>query len=473
MKKYISYVVFIFLSLNGANQTTTIDTPSSQESLPFRIRISEARFSLPEVESSTGGTTSGIQAFAFGRYKNKGFFIGGRTSGLHWLNDTDSFLATQQNTTLYVIDFATQTLSYRSLNDPNANITEMTLDLLTTTASEYVQLDNFLFMIGGYGYNCISQDYDTKNSVNIIDLPKAINWVEGGKGSFYDCLTIIYDPYLKVTGGDCFNTNRHKPTLLCLGQNYNGSYRTNVNGEYTEQIRGIYFPTGNSEKILKNVEVPIDPNYRRRDLNSVPIMVKKDNSYVPAVICFSGVFTLDGGIWTIPIVVDENGNSFMQDPNDPNTLKQGMNNYNCASASLFSIKRNESYVLFFGGISFQYAENGTFFTDSALPFINNVTTVVIDNTFFMQQYLMDSLYPTIFYPNSSNPSYFGTYGKFIPTYSKQFCNGVISFDTIKGGEEVLLGYIIGGIQSSARNTGGVPGTSISSAHIFEVYLTKR
>ncbi len=475
MKNSIPYIliIFSFTILSAANQTETIDTPLYEESLPFTIRIEQADFSFPTVSDPLGGTSSGIQAFAYGQYKNKRIFLAGRTAGMHWLNDTDSFLSSEQNKYIYVLNLDTKTIVYRSLEAPSSGLSQAAIDLLTPVSTEYVQLEDFLYVMGGYGYNHAISNFDTKTITRVIDLPKAIEWVENGKGSFLNCLSYIEDPFLQVTGGDCFNVNRHRPILLCLGQNFEGTYSLGSNGIYTKQIRSFYFPNGNSDRIIKGNQAEKDPNYRRRDMNIVPIMKKSANTFAPAIVCFAGVFTDTDGVWTVPIIVDEDGSSSMQDLNNPNTLKQGMNTYNCACASLFSMKENKSFVLFFGGISFQYYENGSFFTDPLFPFINNVTTIAIDGNMRMQQYLMDNEFPVINYPSTSNPSYFGTYAKFIPLYSQQFSNGVISFDKIPRGQEILLGYIVGGIQNSARNTGGAPGTSIPSAYIFEVYLTKR
>ena len=458
--------------LQANNQTNTIDTPIPETTLPFRIRIAQANFSFPVVSNQDGTTSSGIQAFGYGAYKNKRIFLAGRTAGVHWLNNTNSFLPSQQNTYIYVLNLDTNTISYRSLEDPSSLLSQNDIDILSVVAPQSVQLGDFLYLVGGYGYNHTISNFETSNVATVIDLPKAINWVANGEDSFLSCITYIEDPYLQVTGGGALNANRHKPILLCLGQNFEGSYTLSSNGQYTNQIRGFYFLNSSTDSIIKATQYPQDENYRRRDLNTVPIIKKENNTYVPALVCFSGVFTPDTGVWTVPIIVDEEGDSYMQNPDDPDTIKQGMNAYHCAHASLFSIKDNKSFVLFFGGITFQYYENGLYITDTLIPFTNNVTTITIDKNMKMQQYLMSAEFPTINYPNSSAPSYFGTHGKFIPMYNEQFLNEVIAFDKLFIGKEVLIGYIVGGIQSSGRNTGGVPGTSIPSSYIFEVYLTK-
>ena len=174
------FFIFFFSTLKASNQTSTVDTPLPETTLPFTIRIIEAGFSFPTVPSDEGGTSSGIQAFAYGEYKNKGVFIAGRTAGLHWLNDTDSFLSTQQNMYVYIFDLVTKKICYRSLEDPSSGLSQQDIDLLTPTSPEYVQMGNFLYVIGGYGYNNGILNFDTKKITRVIDLSKVINWVENG-----------------------------------------------------------------------------------------------------------------------------------------------------------------------------------------------------------------------------------------------------------------------------------------------------
>ena len=77
----------------------------------------------------------------------------------------------------------------------------------------------------------------------------------------------------------------------------------------------------------------------------------------------------------------------MADPADPNTFKQGMNNYDCARAGLYSKSTNDMYLLSFGGISYLQVSGGMIVPDEELPFTNSVTTVKIDANGNFSQYL--------------------------------------------------------------------------------------
>ena len=184
---------------------------------------------------------------------------------------------------------------------------------------------------------------------------------------------------------------------------------------------------------------------------------------------YAGVFTLSTGVWTVPVVIDDTGMPTMADPNLPTTFKQGMNHYICATASLYSKKYTNMYHLFFGGISYGFYSNGVFETDSEIPFINQVTTIQMDKNGKFSQYLMNGQYPVIksTRTNPGNTLLFGAGAYFIPNNILKYANGVISLDNIR--QPTVIGYIVGGIQSTLPNT-NVMADSAASPYVFKVTL---
>ena len=81
---------------------------------------------------------------------------------------------------------------------------------------------------------------------------------------------------------------------------------------------------------------PPDPNDRRRDLNIVPVVTTTLGRPVSSWVALSGVFTLAGGAWTVPVSISPLGVPSMADPSLPGTFKQGMNNYVAPTLGLFS-----------------------------------------------------------------------------------------------------------------------------------------
>ena len=88
---------------------------------------------------------------------------------------------------------------------------------------------------------------------------------------------------------------------------------------------------------------------------------------------------------------------------------------------------------------------------------------------------MENQYPVIlseFPPNLDVPLFFGAEARFVPeNHLPIFSNGVFSIDEL-GSSPVLLGYIVGGIQSTVDNTASMA-DSAASPYIFSVYIQRR
>ena len=140
-------------------------------------------------------------------------------------------------------------------------------------------------------------------------------------------------------------------------------------------------------------------------------------------------------------------------------------------AGIHSRKEANSYTVLMGGIGFGYFANGVFQTDVELPFINQVTTIKCDTNGVFSQYLMNAEYPVI--PstgsNPGNPLLFGANATLIPAEGlPAYKNGVLKYDKL-GRNPIVVGYIVGGIQSTLPNT-NVSSDSAASPYIFKVTL---
>lgn len=478
MKKIVLALLAIFC-LYGDNQTKVISFPQPETSLPFRLSIQQASFSLPV----------GLQTYVVGRHKNEFLLLAGRTYGLHgFLGDT--FPVSSQNTVVYVINFSTGAIASRSLTDASAGLTQEQIEQLSVTNAEYFQGDGSktLYMVGGYGANSATESRDTKTVLTAIDIPNLIKWVKGDSKvkSVAKCIRQVSDPLLQVTGGALYQANPHQPFLLTFGQNFDGRYvDTTSNGIYTHQVRQFQIIDTGKDLLVQNYNQPTPlPPYRRRDLNVVPIMKKNGPALEQAYITFGGVFTPGDnfGAWTIPIKIAPNGSSQMLDSSDPNVFAQGMNNYSCPTIGLYSQKTDDMYNLFFGGISFLcsinggfYNPGGSFFEDFELGFTNDVTTILIDSKGEFTQYFMSATFPAITPSFGTTPGpelLFGASADFFPADGLPlYPNGVIAFDKL-GSDPILLGYIVGGIQSSMAETESEFGNvdTHASNYIFTVTL---
>ncbi len=518
----MKYFQFVWLLLWSAcfaecppclNQTSYLTMPLPEDSLPYRVSIEQADFMLP----------AGIHSFAFAVYKGEWLFIAGRTNGLHDVDNTDPtinpFPPSQQNTLVFVVNPETKKIIYRSLYDPTSELSQGQIDLLSAsnTLFYYAESKNTLYVVGGYGLDTATNTMGTKPALTAIDVPDLIKWVKNPSKSksAARCVRTIFHPIFQVAGGVMLQSNEHEPFLLAFGQNFNGLYTTSTNGSYTQQVRPLQiFDDGRSLYVQLYKQPEPLSEFRRRDLNVVPIVKKNGTSLTMSFSALSGVFTTvdlsdTPGAWTVPINIDPDGSAFMLNPNDPNTLAQAMNNYSCANMGLYSIKKNKMYTLLFGGISASQFSDGSncnadpnpqcnsctawvpakgnvFQECCNLPFTNDVTTIEIDKHGIYRQYLMSGTFPII----NSNPPvcpgfiptacgggplqtiyFFGANSVFIPNDGlPMFPNGVIALDKLS--KPVFVGYIVGGIASTITDTNCTT-DSQASPYVFKVTISPK
>lgn len=446
-----------------ANQTDAVTPILPQTLLPFSIEIEQESLLLP----------SGLQAGATAMHDGKWLYLAGRTNGLHGFDPgNNNFPPLEQNTTIYVIDLQAQTVYFRDLKDPASGLSQEQIDQLSVTSPQAFQSKNTLYFCGGYGVDTATGQFSTKPVLTAIDVPSLMHWVMHPESdeTVAKLIRQTSHPLLQVTGGYMTAIDPHLTTLLIFGQNFVGYYTTDSNGLYTEQVRHFQIIDTGKELYIqpRHMEAP-NPNYRRRDLNVVPIVrPHKKQAYV----ALSGVFTLDSGIWTVPVIIKPDGSSSMADPNNPNTFKQGMNNYACPTVGMYSGSSDDMFTVILGGISYGYFQGGIFQTDAEIPFTNEVTTVKIDKKGNFSQYIMNNQYPTI--PsqgtNPGNTLLFGAGAAFFPaTDLPIYSNGVFKFDKLE--DSTVLGYIVGGIMSTLPNT-NTRADSTASPYIFRVVLKK-
>ncbi len=462
----LSSLSLVYQPLSAANQTPTVSPVLSGKNLPFDVTVRKAGFTLPK----------GLQSFAYGVFNGQWVLIAGRINGLHGFDDNNNnFPPNKQNHTVFVVDSESGEVFFRSLNREGSGLTQRQIDELSVTAPQYHQYHNTLYIAGGYGVDTARDTFSTKDTLTAIDLEGVIHWVKDPYPGeqFASYIRQVSNPIFQVTGG--FMTRVNKDLwLLVFGQNYKGAYVPGKNGIYTEQVRRFKVSDDgfNLEvKVKESEPKDRDPNYRRRDLNVMPIIYETLGLPVRGFLALSGVFTPSGGAWTVPVLITYDGEPSMADPEDPETFKQAMNNYDCANIGLFSEERKSMYVLLFGGISYGFFKDGKLKTDDELPFINQITAIRINPEGKFSQHKLHASYPRIFSTgtNPGNRLLFGAEARFIPVdNTPTYTNGVIEFDKL-GKRSQLIGYIVGGIQSTVPNTTAYNETA-ASPYVFEVFL---
>lgn len=462
MLKKNFYMLIIFFSIRAANQTDTITPVIKNASQPFEVTIGTTNILIPD----------GIHSGAVGIHKNKWLFICGRINGLHgFANDNNNFPPQTQNTNVYVINIKKGTVKFRSLKDRLSGLNQAQIDYLSVTSPQYSQTKKTLYITGGYGIDTKTGIPGTKDILTAIDIKGLIKWVSNPKPNNYASQYIrqIQDPIFQVTGG-VMGQIKNNPMLLMFGQNFAGFYQDGSNGEYTNQVRRFcIIDNGKSLSIKFLQPTKPDPNYRRRDLNIVPIVELNGRTLEYSFLALSGVFTTSDGAWTVPVNISESGNTSMANPNSNNTFKQAMNNYASAHCQLFSQKTNEMFILLFGGITFGNFQGNNFVTSSELPFTSQASLIRLYNGNFSQYFLGE--YPIIHSTRThpGNRLLFGAGAHFIPSRKiAQFENNILNLDKIT--KPQVIGYIVGGIQSTVPNTNSMD-ESAASPYIFSVSLS--
>lgn len=466
-----------YATLSADNQTPTVSEIHSDHSLPFRIKLKKADFKLP----------MGVQTYVHGMHGDKVLIITGRIDGLHGFvsGSKNNFPSKLQNTSVFVLDLAKKKTYIRSLLDPESGLTQNQVDLLSVTAAQAYQSGKTLYIAGGYGVDTATGRFNTKDALTAIDLPGLIHWVTNP----CDCETAaehirqIFDDTFKVTGGYMNKVEGDHPTLLVMGHEFNGFYNDPtqlppVFQQYTEQVRRFrIIDDGINLSIIHENPLPTirDPNYHRRDLNVVPIVKKENHQLEQSFAALSGVFTPTTGIWTVPVEVTADGVPSMADPNLPSTFKQGMNSYDCATFGMFSEKTGEMYTILLGGISFGFFEETSdgfqFKTDDRIPFISQTTTLKIDkHGKYTQHFMKHGGFPLILSKtvNRGNSLLFGSECEAVLLNKiHKYSNDVLKLDYIK--KPTVIGYVIGGIQSTVPNTSSQADSS-TSKYIFKIIV---
>lgn len=431
--KITTFLGLIFLSLSVFSQTA-----------PFNIYIEPMNIS----------GLSGLQAYAFGQYNGKWLIVGGRLDGLHRRQPFAAFDIAGNNNQIIVID----PVSQQKWTAPLTSLSVALQEQLSSTNMEFHQEGNYLYIIGGYGYNTASAARKTFDNLTAINVPSVINAVIGGT-SITSFFRQISDAQFAVTGG---HLKKIDNTFYLIGGNkFDGNYNPMGHATYTQAYTNAIrkfnlIDDGTTVTITHLPTITDATNLHRRDYNAVPQILPNGAEGITA---FSGVFqpTVD-----LPFLncVNIDSNTYIVN----NTFQQYYNHYHCAVLPLYSASNNEMHNVFFGGIAQYYDSLGVLVQDNNVPFVKTIARVTRNSSGTMAEYKLPV----------EMPSLLGAGAEFIPIQSvPQFSNEVLKLDDFTD-DSTLVGYIYGGISSTAVNIffTNLGTQSSASSQIFKVYVIK-
>ena len=397
----------------------------------------------------------GRQSFAVGQANGKWLIIGGRTDGLHRRQPFASFDTNGQPNELLVIDPVSKQKWTANLSILPIAIQEA----LKATNIDFIQNNNQLYLIGGYGYSNTLGDHTTFNTLTAIAVSETIAAIVSNNN---------YSNYIRQTSNSIFqNTGGQLEKIndsyyLIGGQDFQGRYNpmgpTHGPGftqTYSNQIRKFNILDNGTLLGVNNISIITDSvNLHRRDYNALPQILPNLSQGITA---YSGVFQQNVDLPYLNAVTIDSLSYIVN-----NNFNQYYNHYHCANIPLYSASKNEMHALFFGGIAQYYDSLGILVQDNNVPFVKTIARVTRDVNGTLAEYKLPIEMPALLGAGAEF-----IYRDNLPVYT----NGVIKMDELSA-DSTVLGYIYGGINSSAKNIFWINdgSQSASSANIYKVTL---
>ncbi len=227
--------------------------------------------------------------------------------------------------------------------------------------------------------------------------------------------------------------------------------------EYTNSSRKFTISDNGVTLSVKHLPAIIDAvNLHRRDYNVVPQIMPKGQEGLTA---FSGVFQTGVNLPFLNCVnIDSSGHTVN------NAFSQYYNHYHCAHIPLYSASKNQMHTVFFGGIAQYYDDLGILVQDNNVPFVKTIARVTRDVSGTMAEYKLPIEMPNLL----------GAGSEFIPIETvPHYSNKVLKLDDFTA-DTTMIGYIYGGISSTAANIFFTnTGTqSSASSQLFKVSVIK-
>ncbi len=434
MNKLLVFFILVSFFVHGART----------QSVPFQIHLEG--IDIPEL--------GGLQSYAFGQANGKWLIVGGRLDGLHRRQPFAAFDVAGNNNQLMVVDPIAQQKWTASLSALDEALQEQ----LSSTNMEFYQEGDMLYVVGGYGFHNATQTRKTFDLFTAIAVSQTIEAVINGT-DVEPFFRYINDPMFAVTGGHLEKINT---TYYLIGGNkFDGNYNPMGNPTYTQvytdAIRKFNVMDNGTDLSVEFFPSIVDVNaFHRRDYNAVP-QILPDGS--EGVTVFSGVFQPDVNLpFLNAVVIDSAGYSIQPG------FQQYYNHYHCAVLPMYDAAQNEMHNVFFGGIAQYYDDGGVLVQDNNVPFVRAIARVTRSSDNVMAEYKLPV----------EMPGLLGAGSEFIPLPTvPHAANGVIQMDQLTG-DSVLVGYIYGGISSTAANIffSNTGTQSSASSQIFKVYIIR-
>ena len=458
---------------------------ASDNTPPYTIQLTEI----------TNDSFPSLHSFTHAIYQDSFIVMfGGRTGGLHSFNYT--FAESFSDSVIYVINthnldspkkWTIASMRYENNiipgNDTNtldsSTVPQPALKsivdkrIFMANNAEFYTKDSMLYVFGGLIGAFGTAGAFPAPYLTIIKIPDLINTVINKTAMKPNSIRQIYDTSFAITGGEIDVLNNK--TYLTFGWD--------ANNTYSHQVK-VYSILDNGTNIVVKHDASYSDgypsnitnagNFRRRDGSMCAMINPQNDSNM--LFYFAGVFK--GGVTNFTSVVKITDNYAKEI--DSNTFTMRSNIYTCQVVPVYDKQNKKSYATFLGGITnttFTPGANPTYpvlldnktapINDTAgktqnftfVPFTNHFSTVCLDTTGKLSQYMMAESFPpakksyhfadtTI---KKDSTVYNGAESELFWTISsKNLINGMIDFQALKG-DTTTVGYLYGGILSALPN----------------------
>jgi hypothetical protein len=408
-----------------------------------------------EVEQYSINGMPGVQSYAQGQWDGKWVIIGGRTDGLHRRQPVFAFQSAGNNDQVYVIDPNSGQVWSQALTGLPTRVVEQ----LQSTNMNFEQRDSILYIVGGYAFSPSANDHTTFPYLTAVNMAGLVRDIPNGtlpSAHFRQ----IQDNRFQVTGG--YMGLLDTTFYLAGGQKFIGRYNpmgpTHGPGftqEYTEEIRRFSIEDDGVNWSVNWLPAWRDTNnLHRRDYNmAMQIFPNGERGFT----MFSGVFQKNVDLpWLNSVDFTASGYTVRND------FDQLLNQYHTAHLSIYNGNSQQMHTVFFGGIGRYFIDSATgqLTDDQDVPFVKTIS--------MMSRYPNDSVRE--FHFQETMPGFLGSGAEFIPVDESFYDDGILRWENLPVGK-TLVGYIVGGIESSAPNIFWVDDGTMSEASnkVFKVY----
>lgn len=397
-----------------------------------------------------------LQSFAFARSNQYVLMIGGRKDGLHARQPFNAFPGSNNNTDIFVVDIQAKQVWQRNLSFlSNPHIVEQ----LQSTNMNFYQDDDTLVLAGGYAYANSVADHITFPYITTLQVSNIIDAVIH-QTDMNPYIKQMMDTNFAITGGQLGKIGQ--TYFLVGGQKFTGRYNPMGNPTYTQVYKSqiLQFSLFNygpqpQINIIQTIQDAV--HLRRRDYNLLPQIFPPNE---PGYLISSGVFQPTTDLpFLYPVEIKSSGYTPIT------SFNQYLSNYHSAKIALYDSLHQNMHNIFLGGLSQYYYQNGTLIQDNNVPFSQTISRVSRDqNGNYTEQVFSDQM-----------PGYIGTSAEFICASSLPFyVHDVIALDKLTQ-DSIVLGYIMGGINSTQLNPFTINQTqsTTTNAILYQVSLVKQ